>query len=145
MLRDLGAEPVVCDAFDAGALRAAVVAFQPEAVEAQAAKPEQKERNLRVFVLVVIVAALLVIVPLGAVYAFTRGSDDAFSPEVGSCVKQSGSNGAVAADCNDANAFSVVSKEDAADKCADKSQPHIVLAGDGGKDQVLCLKPAGSG
>ena len=31
-LRDLGAEPVVCDAFDAGALRAVVVAFQPEAV-----------------------------------------------------------------------------------------------------------------
>jgi hypothetical protein len=31
-LRDLGAEPVVCDAFDAGALRAVVVGFQPEAV-----------------------------------------------------------------------------------------------------------------
>jgi nucleoside-diphosphate-sugar epimerase len=31
-LRDLGAEPVVCDAFAAGALRAVVVAFQPEAV-----------------------------------------------------------------------------------------------------------------
>jgi nucleoside-diphosphate-sugar epimerase len=31
-LRGLGAEPVVCDAFDADALREAVVAFQPEAV-----------------------------------------------------------------------------------------------------------------
>src|SRR4051795_8860083 len=31
-LRDLGAEPVVCDAFDARALRAVVVDFQPEAV-----------------------------------------------------------------------------------------------------------------
>lgn len=31
-LRALGAEPVVCDAFDAAALREAVVAFQPEAV-----------------------------------------------------------------------------------------------------------------
>ena len=31
-LRELGAEPVVCDAFDAGALREAVVAFRPEAV-----------------------------------------------------------------------------------------------------------------
>jgi nucleoside-diphosphate-sugar epimerase len=31
-LRDLGAEPVVCDAFHAGALRAVVVGFQPEAV-----------------------------------------------------------------------------------------------------------------
>ena len=31
-LRALGAEPVVCDAFDAAALREAVVGFQPEAV-----------------------------------------------------------------------------------------------------------------
>jgi nucleoside-diphosphate-sugar epimerase len=31
-LRDLGAEPVVCDAFDAVALRDAVVAFGPDAV-----------------------------------------------------------------------------------------------------------------
>ncbi|MGB2876064.1 MAG: NAD(P)-dependent oxidoreductase [Gaiellaceae bacterium] len=31
-LRALGAEPVVCDAFDAAALRDAVVTFQPEAV-----------------------------------------------------------------------------------------------------------------
>ena len=31
-LRDLGAEPVVCDAFDEGGLRAVVVSFQPEAV-----------------------------------------------------------------------------------------------------------------
>jgi nucleoside-diphosphate-sugar epimerase len=32
LLRGLGAEPVLCDAFDAAALRKAVVAFQPEAV-----------------------------------------------------------------------------------------------------------------
>lgn len=31
-LRELGAEPVVCDAFNAAALREAVVAFEPEAV-----------------------------------------------------------------------------------------------------------------
>jgi nucleoside-diphosphate-sugar epimerase len=31
-LRDLGAEPVVCDAFDEGALREVVVGFQPQAV-----------------------------------------------------------------------------------------------------------------
>jgi NADPH:quinone reductase-like Zn-dependent oxidoreductase len=31
-LRDLGAEPVLCDAFDADALREMVVTFQPEAV-----------------------------------------------------------------------------------------------------------------
>ena len=32
LLRELGAEPVVCDAFDLAGLREAVVAFQPEAV-----------------------------------------------------------------------------------------------------------------
>jgi uncharacterized protein YbjT (DUF2867 family) len=31
-LRELGAEPVLCDAFDSDALRQVVVAFQPEAV-----------------------------------------------------------------------------------------------------------------
>jgi uncharacterized protein YbjT (DUF2867 family) len=32
LLRDLGAEPVVCDVFDAGALAEAVAAFDPDAV-----------------------------------------------------------------------------------------------------------------
>jgi hypothetical protein len=126
--------------------------FQPDRTAASEApaKPEAdappKERNLRVFVLVVIAAALLVIIPLGVVYLLTlRGSDGAFSPEVGSCVKQSGTDRAVAAQCTEPNAFTVVSKEDDQEKCADKSQPHIELAGDGGKVEVLCLKPATSG
>jgi hypothetical protein len=97
-------------------------------------------------VLVVVVAALLVIVPLGFVWLLTlRGSDGAFSPDVGTCVKQSGSTSAVAAQCDEPDAFTVVSKEDSAESCADKSQPHIVLAGDEGKDEVLCLKPAAGG
>jgi hypothetical protein len=79
------------------------------------------------------------------VYAFTRGSDDAFSPEVGSCVKQAGTNGAVKAECSEPNAFTVMSKEDSAAKCADQSQPRIEIASDGGKVEVLCLKPATSG
>ncbi|WP_173057281.1 LppU/SCO3897 family protein [Phytohabitans houttuyneae] len=91
-----------------------------------------------------IVALLVLVVPLGLVYAFTRGSD-AFSPDVGSCVKQSGTNGAVAAECSEANAFEVVSKEDSAAKCADQAQPRIEIAGDGGRVEVLCLKPAASG
>ncbi|MFD0741343.1 hypothetical protein ACFQ1L_04905 [Phytohabitans flavus] len=89
-----------------------------------------------------VAALLLLAVPLGAVWVFTRGSDGAFSPEVGTCVKQSGSTGAIEAQCNEAGAFRVESKEDSADKCADKSQPHIVLAGNGGRNEVLCLKPA---
>jgi hypothetical protein len=120
-------------------------AFQPEPADAPKADAPPKERNLRVFVLVVIAAALLVIVPLGAVWVFTRGSDAAFSPEVGSCVRQSGADGAVKAECDDPGAFKVVSKEDSPDKCADKAQPHIKLASDGGKEQVLCLEPASGG
>jgi hypothetical protein len=116
-----------------------------------AAKPEvdapPKERNLRVFLLVVVAAALLVLVPLGIVYLLPSlfGSDRAFSPEVGSCVKQSGTDSAVAAQCTEPNAFKVRSKEDSPEKCADKSQPHIKLAADGGKELVLCLEPAASG
>jgi hypothetical protein len=119
-------------------------AFQPPPAETQAAKPEPKERNLRVFVLVVIAALLILVVPLGAVYAFTRGSDT-FTPEVGSCVKQSGPTDAVKAECNEPNAFRVESKEDSGEKCADQTQPRIEIAGDGGRVQVLCLKPAASG
>jgi hypothetical protein len=52
-LRDLGAEPVVCDAFDAAALQAAVVGFHPEAIVNELTdlpdRPEAiSERNARV-------------------------------------------------------------------------------------------------
>ena len=44
-LRELGAEPVVCDVFDAGALAQAVVAFGPELVMHQLTDlPDQAER-----------------------------------------------------------------------------------------------------
>ena len=44
-LRELGAEPVVCDVFDAGALAQAVVAFGPELVMHQLTDlPDQVER-----------------------------------------------------------------------------------------------------
>ncbi|HZO96161.1 MAG TPA: NAD(P)H-binding protein [Gaiellaceae bacterium] len=54
-LRELGAEPVVCDVYDASALRDAVVAFGPEAVvheltdlpDEEARIPEQAGANAR--------------------------------------------------------------------------------------------------
>jgi nucleoside-diphosphate-sugar epimerase len=55
-LEALGAEPVVCDVFDAGALRAAVAAFAPDLVmhqltdlpDAEAQIPEHGARNDRI-------------------------------------------------------------------------------------------------
>jgi uncharacterized protein YbjT (DUF2867 family) len=55
-LRALGAEPVVCDVFDAAALAAAVVSFRPDAVldeltdlpDDEAAIPEFRQANARI-------------------------------------------------------------------------------------------------
>jgi nucleoside-diphosphate-sugar epimerase len=55
-IRELGAEPVICDAFDASALEDAVVSFRPEAVlheltdlpDDAAAIPEFREANARI-------------------------------------------------------------------------------------------------
>jgi hypothetical protein len=94
---------------------------------------------------VLVAAVLILAVPLGLLMLLGKvgGAEDspAFDPAVGACVKQSG-EGAAPADCGEAGAFTVVSKVDAKDKCADPAQPHVVLPGDGA-NRVLCLKPAG--
>ncbi|GAB3949177.1 hypothetical protein GCM10027614_47500 [Micromonospora vulcania] len=117
-------------------------AFKPDA-EPKAEPPAPKVRNGRVLAAVLVAAVLILAVPLGLLMLLGKfGGDDApgFDPAVGTCVKQSG-QGASAADCGDAGAFTVVSKVDAKDKCADPAQPHVVLPGDG-TNRVLCLKPA---
>ncbi|SCG48998.1 hypothetical protein [Micromonospora inositola] len=118
-------------------------AFKPDA-EPKTEAPTPKVRNGRVLALVLIAAVLILAVPLGLLTLLGKaGGDDkpaGFDPAVGSCVKQSG-GGAVAADCGEQNAFSVVSKVDAPDKCGDPTQPHVVLPGEGA-NRVLCLKPA---
>jgi hypothetical protein len=92
-----------------------------------------------VLLAVLAAAALLLIVPLGIVWLTTRSTGPSF--EVGSCVRKSG-NEAVAAQCTETGAFTVVSKVDSGSKCTDPAgQPYVVVAGDGGKDQILCLKP----
>lgn len=120
--------------------------FKPDA-EPKTEAPTPKVRNGRVLAVVLIVAVLILAVPLGLLTLLGKfGGDDntkpaGFDPAVGSCVKQSG-GGAVAANCGEQGAFTVVSKVDAQDKCADPTQPHVVLPGEG-TNRVLCLKPAG--
>ncbi|WNM41820.1 hypothetical protein RMN56_10970 [Micromonospora halotolerans] len=119
-------------------------AFKPEA-EPKTEAPTPKVRNGRVLALVLIAAVLILAVPLGLLTLLGKiGGDDkpaGFDPAVGSCVKQSNAT-AVAADCGEQGAFTVVSKVDSKDKCADPAQPQVVLPGDG-SNRVLCLKPAG--
>ncbi|WP_370518285.1 hypothetical protein [Micromonospora sp. AMSO31t] len=119
-------------------------AFKPEA-EPKTEAPTPKVRNGRVLAAVLIAAVLILAVPLGLLTLLGKiGGDDkpaGFDPAVGSCVKQSGTT-AVAVDCGEQGAFTVVSKVDSKDKCADPAQPQVVLPGDG-SNRVLCLKPAG--
>jgi hypothetical protein len=92
-----------------------------------------------VLLAVLCAAVLLLVVPLGIVWLATRSSGPSF--DVGSCVRRSGSE-AVAAQCTDSGAFTVVSKVDNQSKCTDPpGQPYVVVA-EGGKDKVLCLRPA---
>ncbi|MGK5522652.1 LppU/SCO3897 family protein [Micromonospora sp. URMC 107] len=118
--------------------------FKPIA-EPKTEAPTPKVRNGRVLAAVLVAAVLILAVPLGLLMLLGKvGGEDkapAFDPAVGSCVKKSGES-AAAAQCGEAGAFTVVSKVDAKDKCADPTQPHIVLQG-GGTNRVLCLKPAG--
>jgi hypothetical protein len=93
-----------------------------------------------VLVAVIAAAVLLLVVPLGIVWLVTRPAPPTF--EVGECVRQSGTE-AVAASCGESGAFRITSKADAADQCEDRSQPYAILPARGGKEQVLCLQPAG--
>jgi hypothetical protein len=110
-------------------------AFRPEP---EPATPQI--RSGRVLVAVIAAAVLLLVVPLGIVWLVTRPAPPTF--EVGECVRQSGTE-AVAASCGESGAFRITSKADAADQCEDRSQPYAILPARGGKEQVLCLQPAG--
>jgi hypothetical protein len=105
--------------------------------EAEQATPHI--RNGRVLLAVLCAAVLLLVVPLGVVWLATRSSGTSF--DVGSCIRRSGSE-AVSAQCSDSDAFTVVAKVDNQDKCTDPpGQPYVVIT-DGGKNNVLCLRPA---
>lgn len=106
--------------------------------------PVPQMRNGRVLAAVLTAAVLLLVVPLGIVWLVTRPGDEAFDPNIGDCVKQSGT-AAVAAACSEQGAYSVVAKVDNEDQCADRAQPHIMVTGSAGKKQVLCLAPVARG
>ncbi len=129
---------------DGGSDQGRFDAFKPDADEPEAEPPTPKVRNGRVLAAVLVAAVLILAVPLGLLMLLGKfgGNDNspAFDPAVGTCVKQAG-QAASAVDCGEADAFTIVSKVDTKDKCADPAQPHVVLPGDGA-NRVLCLKPA---
>jgi hypothetical protein len=101
--------------------------------------PRKSRRALVVSLAIVAVVFLLAVAGTGIVVALNHAGDTTFA--VNSCVKQSGDR-AVKANCSDSGAFTVVSKVDRQESCADPNQPFIVLQHKGSKDQVLCLRPA---
>ncbi|ABP52591.1 hypothetical protein Strop_0106 [Salinispora tropica CNB-440] len=116
-------------------------AFQPIA-EPAADAPIPKVRNGRVLAAVLVAAVLILAIPLGLLLLAGKLSrDDAapvFDPAVGSCVEQAGES-AVAVDCGDAEAHTVVSKVNTKEECTDTTQPTVTLSGSGG-NRVLCLE-----
>lgn len=118
-------------------------AFKPETEAEAKPEPVPQVRNGRVLAAVLTAAVLLVVIPLSLVWLLTKpGGQPAFNPAVGSCVKQSGSE-AVVADCGEAGAFIVESKVQDKSECANQNEWVVVPAGKG-KNQVLCLRPAGA-
>jgi hypothetical protein len=111
---------------------------RPDAAE----QPAPKERNGRVLALVLVAAVLLVAIPLGVVYWFTRPDSSAFNPAVGECVKQSGET-AVTAGCGEAGAFIVVSKVADQKDCENK-QEWVVVPNADAASRVLCLRAQGA-
>ncbi|MEV0733255.1 hypothetical protein [Polymorphospora sp. NPDC050346] len=108
-----------------------------------AAEPVPQVRNGRVLIAVLAAAVLLVAIPLGLVWLL-KPSDEAFNPNVGDCVVQSGDR-PTSANCGDDGAFKVVSKVGTLQECANQQQwIDVPAAGDQGQ-QVLCLEPATSG
>jgi hypothetical protein len=111
----------------------------PGQLGGEAEQPAPQIRNGRVLLAVLCAAVLLLVVPLGIVWLLTRSSGPSF--DVGSCVRRSGSE-AVAAQCSDSDAYTVVAKVDNQTKCTDPpGQPYVVVS-DGSKNNVLCLRPA---
>jgi hypothetical protein len=87
----------------------------------------------------VVVGVLILLAVVGVVVTTALNRSSSFA--VGSCVKQDG-KGARQVKCTDAGAFQVVSKEDKRENCPDQSQPSVLIERDGGKTEVLCLRPA---
>jgi len=86
-----------------------------------------------------VAVVLLLLAAAGVVITMKLNSSTTYA--VGDCVQQDGSS-AKKVSCGDQGAFAVVSKVDKQEKCPDPNQPFVVLKPDGGKEEVLCLRPA---
>jgi hypothetical protein len=111
-------------------------AYDTDEAQRGATRPRRSRKVLIIGLAVAGVLILLAVAGIVATTAFNRSSSFA----INSCVKQDGTNAKQVA-CGEAGAFTVVSKEDKQENCADRSQPFIVIER-GGKQEVLCLAPA---
>jgi hypothetical protein len=115
--------------------------FKAEAPAEKAEAPPKPIRKLPVVLAVLAAAVLLVALPMSIVWLMARPSGDAFTVDVGECVKKDGQV-AVRAACGEVGAFQVVSKADTAEQCPDPGMPFVENPTGGGRTQVLCLKRA---
>jgi hypothetical protein len=119
----------------------AAARFRPDAPDeldpGTGGPPAKSRRNL----LIGLAIAAVVVVALVAVALVVTMSGNKNDYAVGSCVKQDGDK-AVATACSDNAAFSIVNSVDQPTKCADQTQPYVVLQRSGKAPEVLCLKPA---
>jgi hypothetical protein len=119
----------------------AVTRFGPDAPgELDPGAPQPPAKSRRGLIIGLAIAAV-VVVALVAVAVVVAMSGNKTDYAIGSCVKQDG-NKAVSAACSDSGAFSIVNSVDQPTKCADQTQPYVVLQRSGKSDEVLCLKPA---
>jgi collagen type III alpha len=119
----------------------AISRFGPNAPEEPGGDGQPARKSRRGLIIGLAVAAVVIValaaVAVVAAMSGNKGGDYA----VGSCVKQSGDK-ATSVACSENGAYSVVNKVDSPSKCADQTQPYVVLQRSGVADEVLCLKPA---
>jgi hypothetical protein len=101
--------------------------------------PPRKSRRGLIIGLALAGVVIIALAAVAVVVSMSGGKSGDYA--VGSCVKQSGDK-AASVSCSDSAAYSIVTKTDSPTKCADQTQPYVVLQRSGSADEVLCLKPA---
>jgi hypothetical protein len=121
----------------------------PETAGGDSDAPDKQGPRVAVIVgAVLVAAALLVLLTLGATFLLSRlelpfgGSSETVDYQVGDCVIQAG-NAAEPADCGNPEAYLIVSQVNDREECADPTQPAIEVAGP--PVQFFCLVPATQG
>jgi hypothetical protein len=115
--------------------------FGPNSQDEPDAGGEPPRKSRRGLVIGLAIAGVVIIALAAIAVVVSMSGNKSSDYAVGSCVKQSGDK-AASVSCSDSGAYSVVSKTDSPTKCADQTQPYVVLQRSGSADEVLCLKPA---